>query len=488
MNESLTSKKPVDGYYCLATNEVNENLERIVELDIPLRRKRKDGSYSFIPPKDFNIFLKNQEMDFYIDDASFIKLVSKEPERKEQAETHTIIREPAPGPARPAEIDRVYQKEIQKATELDITERIQSIMNHNFRMNGMIEKMQKFDPGTIGEVSDIFVSTLCINKATMVENLDARIPQDNMNKIITGSHALIDNLLKLMAKGKASFRDLARLEHIKTGSTTLNHMNRLLIRFIAFLFFYNSYFQKFSNDVKKFRAHFKDSFYQYYDRILKGSQQINLEIVFKDGIAPVQERWKFIDYVMGGFMHDIGKIPEISYHDGNEAFDPKKARRHVFDSFNMLLETRELSLGVVSTGLLHHDYYDAPYGYRQLETFRKKFTERRERSRDNSPLMHFISYSINDVGYGKALAYFPNKIMEILDVYDAMTDPEKKYRAKPFTPEEAVRAMRKEYIEAAHPGMDPILFLIFIDFLRAGGELSDPSVAEEMKTFGGITP
>ena len=79
---------------------------------------------------------------------------------------------------------------------------------------------------------------------------------------------------------------------------------------------------------------------------------------------------------MGGLMHDIGKLPHISYHDGDSGYDVKKASRHVFDSYNMLLESNELTWGVVATGLLHHDYYGASFGYDQLNTLTKKYEER----------------------------------------------------------------------------------------------------------------
>lgn len=78
------------------------------------------------------------------------------------------------------------------------------------------------------------------------------------------------------------------------------------------------------------------------------------------------------------------------------------------------------------------------------------------------------------------MAYFPNKILEMLDVFDAMTDPDKKYR-KPMSAEEALAAMRKEYLDVPHPGLDPILFTIFVDFMQASGQLDDPQSAEQLR-------
>ena len=147
----------------------------------------------------------------------------------------------------------------------------------------------------------------------------------------------------------------------------------------------------------------------------------------------------------------------------------------------MLIESKEFSTGIVSTGLLHHDYYGAPYGYHQLGTFQNRFEERRGSKRDTSPTKYCISYNINDVGYGNTLSYFPNKILEIIDVYDAMTDSEKKYRSKPMTPEEALTLIRKDFLEGDHLGIDPILFDIFTDFLHESGVIRNPDFIREIK-------
>jgi HD-GYP domain-containing protein (c-di-GMP phosphodiesterase class II) len=64
----------------------------------------------------------------------------------------------------------------------------------------------------------------------------------------------------------------------------------------------------------------------------------------------------------------------------------------------------------------------------------------------------------------QALAYFPAKILEIIDVYDSVTDPGRKYR-KALTPEEALAMMREEFIEK-HLKIDVILFDLFVYFVK----------------------
>ncbi|GMO53509.1 MAG: hypothetical protein Pg6C_19900 [Treponemataceae bacterium] len=64
----------------------------------------------------------------------------------------------------------------------------------------------------------------------------------------------------------------------------------------------------------------------------------------------------------------------------------------------------------------------------------------------------------------RVLSYFPAKVLEIIDIYDSVTDPNRKYR-KALTPEEALTMMQDEFIEK-HRKIDPTLFEIFVEFVR----------------------
>jgi len=284
-----------------------------------------------------------------------------------------------------------------------------------------------------------------------------------------------------LTNGKSSLVDLGRLEFIQTGSNTLNHMNRMLIRVVSFLSYYNDYFSTHSNDVKRIRTRFKESFYPVYEKLYSDPQNINLEIVFKGGMSPVSDKKIFLEYALGGFFHDIGKIPDIEYHDGDEGFVPMKARRHVFDSYNMLLQSGRFTLGTVAMGLLHHDYYNAPYGYRQRETIIKKYDKRKMDRSDSLRTKYCMSHNVMDVAYGISHSYFPSKILEILDIYDAMTDPDKNYRRSCLTPDEALDEMKRSYINKGAPGVDPILFNMFIDFLKDSKVIIESSFADSLK-------
>jgi len=461
------------------SEEIREILPFIIETKTPLRRKKKDGSFTFIPPSEFDQYMRDGDLLFYIEKYVLENFINN---RKSNSYIIPITKGELVKPRKEIScIDTNFRTELTTSGEMDMTERIQSLVNSNYRIKTMTDECKKFNPETIEETTKIFTSTLCMNKSTFEENILNHVEDEQLGRMILETHNLINNLVNMLAKGKSTFADLARLEYIQTGSPTLNHMNRILIRFISFLFFYNSYFSKYSNEVKRFRAHFNSKFLPYYNRIMNNSQKITLEIVFKDGISPIASRQTFLEYAMGGLMHDIGKIPEIAYHDGDEGFDATKARRHVFDTYNMLLQTKKFSQGVIATGLLHHDYYGASYGYNQVNTFSSRFNDRRDQPRDVLFSKNLISYNILDVAYGNSISYFPGKVLEIIDIYDAMTDQDKAYRKSVFQPDEALMEMRKQFLEQNQPGIDPILFNIFADFIKSSGLVNDPSFIESVK-------
>lgn len=472
-------KQESNDLIALNSEEIREILPFIIETKTPLRRKKKDGSFAFIPPSEFDQYMRDGKLLFYIEKYILENFINN---RKSNSEIIPITAKKLNRATLQDNFsDSQFRSELKTSGQMDMTERIQTLVNSNYKIKTMTEECRKFNPETITETTRIFTSTLCLNKSTFEENLLNPVADEQLGRMIMETHSLINNLINMLAKGKSSFTDLASLEHIQTGSPTLNHMNRILIRFIAFLFFYNSYFSKYSNEVKKFRAHFNSKFLPYYNRIMNNSQKITLEVVFKDGIAPIASRQTFLEYAMGGLMHDIGKIPEISYHDSDEGFDASRARRHVFDTYNMLLQTKKFSNGIIATGLLHHDYYGAPYGYNQVGTFISKFSDRRDQPRDLLFSKNLISYNILDVAYGGSISYFPGKVLEIIDIYDAMTDRDKTYKKSAFEPDEALAELRKQFLEKSHPGIDPILFNIFADFTKTSGLVNDPSFLESVK-------
>jgi len=82
-----------------------------------------------------------------------------------------------------------------------------------------------------------------------------------------------------------------------------------------------------------------------------------------------------------------------------------------------------------------------------------------------------MTFDLDPILNFQALAYFPAKILEIVDVYDSVTDTNRVYR-KPLSTKEALVMMREEFI-TKQLKIDPILFELFTSFIKANKGIED---------------
>ena len=111
----------------------------------------------------------------------------------------------------------------------------------------------------------------------------------------------------------------------------------------------------------------------------------------------------------------------------------------------------------------HHEYYGDPDGYGPFREDLQKYKKQKPDTKQD----YCVAYEIESILAFKALAYFPAKVLEIIDVYDSLTDPRRVYR-KAMSLEEALDMMYKEFIIKRRK-IDPILFDIFTGFVREKG-------------------
>lgn len=476
------SGKSLEGLISLDKNEVKKDLDEIILSNTPLYRLKKDGSKVIVPVDKLDKYLGEQgpEVIFYLE----------EDWRKHIPETRVIgridkkskleeISHKDPHYHDTDHEDSAYSSKLRDVQKMSHEERKQNILKNVMILENLSSRHQRLNAETLTETVNAFTETLCINKTSLEENIEKPQNEHFIKDIVTKTHMMVNSFISMLEKGKTSFKEMAQLDHVQTGSNTLNHMNRMLIRFISFLFYYNKYFQ--TDRIKRVRSNFERKYHPYYNKVVRGEQKINLEIVFKGGIHPIESKSRFLEFCVGALIHDLGKVPKIMYHDSGEGYDFKSVRMHVFHSYNMILKSKTFTLGEATMGLLHHEYYGAPYGYKQTETLREKMKHRVKKQKVEMATKFFISYDLEDILNGSAFAYFPNKLMELIDVYDSLTDREKKYRTKENTPQEAVAIIRNEFIEGAHLGIDPILYDIFIDFLQESGVILDYQEVDHLK-------
>ena len=107
---------------------------------------------------------------------------------------------------------------------------------------------------------------------------------------------------------------------------------------------------------------------------------------------------------------------------------------------------------------MHHEYYG--YEYSILTIIMHTHLK------ENKPInpIWLISDNADDVETLQSLAFFPAKILEIIDIFDTTVMPQKNYDREEMNTKDAVEFIYNNYI-VKETQLDPILFKLFVDFL-----------------------
>lgn len=246
----------------------------------------------------------------------------------------------------------------------------------------------------------------------------------------------------------------------KSNGTTIKHMTRTFIMTLSFFKYYNELIN--SGYASKVRVVFTSKYREKYEKVLPhiNLHLITLEKVFKGGMAGITEA-ETNAIGVGFLLHDLGKQVDLEYFEGAEGYVKDRIQAHVTNGFNELLKRTAYPPVVSAIAGFHHEYYGHSSGYGPLREFiNRKFPKGIKPD-------YCISYSLHEVYSGQAVCFFPAKMLELVDVYDALTDPGRKYR-NPCTPVEAVEFIRDKFLKD-HIKLDPILFDMFELFLIHSG-------------------
>jgi len=246
----------------------------------------------------------------------------------------------------------------------------------------------------------------------------------------------------------------------KSKGIVLQHITRVYLNGVAFLAYFNTMVSS-SSIIMKIRNSFNLKYRKFYQALLPhiDSYDLTLDHVFLGGLKAIPQEM-FLKWSVGFFIHDIGKAVDIQYHEGEDAYDRNKVIDHVKIGYNSITEKTNYPKEAGFIVGCHHEYYGDPDGYGH---FREDLQEYKSQIADVKQ-DYCITYELESILAFKALAYFPAKVLEIIDVFDSLTDSRRGYH-KALSLEEALDMMYKDFI-IKHRKIDPILFDIFADFIR----------------------
>jgi hypothetical protein len=428
-------------------DELTKNLQDIIKHAIPVWRKNIDGIIVTIPVNKLGQYMGEhaEEFTFYINKDWKSKIKNEQPF----------------GPQNRLNVSSFIKQLEQYGNVTDQTERFkkmsivdrEEILDQGLeQLNNMKETKDKLDLSVIVSMVDVVAYTFYSNHANLLDITESPNLRNNIMGIMVKTRWILSNLIELLKLGLYSYKDFNFIEEIATRSTTFDHITRVLLKFIAFCIFFNHYIDK-GFIAKNIRAVFRDKYVRYYKKRLD-VKSISIETVFKDGIRRIDETTELVEYSLGALLFDMGKLPDLKYHDSIEHYDEKIVKKHVLNSYNMIMNANIYSFTVSSMAAFHHELYGSNAGYHFTNAIISKLSKIK---RDNLNINYFITYDEKEFINGLALAYFPIKILEIVDIFDALKNKKKKSAF------DTLMMMKKEFITKSLK-IDPILYTIFLDF------------------------
>jgi response regulator RpfG family c-di-GMP phosphodiesterase len=357
--------------------------------------------------------------------------------------------------------DQGFGNKYETIASMSPEDKVKFIDNNKQRLNDLISK-KTIERAIVTEVLvDTTQDAALINHATLEEAM--RMGDDEAKKL---TQDLVDSTNEMVKSSTQLFsadvfnNELMNTLVDKSNGTIVQHMTRVYLNGIAFLTYYNNLVSS-SSAINKIRVSFNTKYRDYYYTLLPHLtlENIILERVFLGGMRAVSPEF-FSKWAVGFLVHDIGKAAAVQYHEGEAAYDRTIVVEHVKVGYSSIANKTNFPKEASLITGYHHEYYGDPSGY----GYYRVYQEQHKRANPGAKQDYIITYELAPITNFQALAYFPAKVLEIVDIYDSLTDTNRVYH-KALTPEEALAMMREEFIEKRLK-IDPILFDIFVAFTR----------------------
>lgn len=422
------------------------------------------SSLKLMQKKRPQFWRNDSEWGYYLTDYDLKKVIGIEPLGDVHPDKKAVVKD-KPKPSEEDNENR-FGEEYEILARMNYEERMERFTETKDRIVSLAEK-ENLDQE---EICDALITasrdSSIINKLHMDDTLNYSDEEAKKRSqdLVTITSEVVDAAQKMLSSYKLSDELFTEMVEVSNGST-VKHMTRVFIKAFSFLLFFNELVLR-TELSSKLRVDFSKKYRNYYQKLLPhlSPEEVTLERVFKNGIGSINDR-EIHSIALGFLLHDIGKQIDITYFESDEEYNWNRITAHVSDGFKLLLQKTIYPTVVSVLAGFHHEYYNHPTGYGNYRQLLKKF----QANHKFHTLNYCISFSVQDVITFNSYAYFPVKILEITDVYDALTDPGRKYRS-PMTSQQATEFMKEKFIDEALK-IDPILFNLFVIFLKENGEI-----------------
>ena len=463
----------IDKYVVLTIDEIKEIKDNLIAHNIPLFRMDKENNIIAFPTEQLSLIVDNPKysnvklyapktFSHFINEFKLLNTNSA----ATYIETNKYVFQT------PKEAAEEMSRKISEISKMSYNEKVNIIETYNKELKEIkVDEKHTINRNTAQQIVDAGNDVGLIAKVTMFESIkkikgneitqdQAKLENQEINDTTT---SLVNTIVNMLSKNLETQKVFTELRNFSDGGV-MAHSNRVFVSYVNFLAFYNNLIKR-RNLIHSIRTSFPTVYKKYYENMTSSSEKYRiyedfrtLEDCIDNGMRFVEEKEMNL-YSIGALLHDIGKVKDLDYFEGESGRDYERIKKHLFNSYTLVSQTSEYSLEVILTVALHHEYYGLGYGpYERLYKLKLEKVP-------SFQIPRIMSYEAKVIDDCDDFAYFPAKMLEIIDVYDALIDPARKYRGgKTFTPEEALKIMKEDFIEK-HVKLDPILYDVFVEFL-----------------------
>jgi len=375
------------------------------------------------------------------------------------AEEEIVEEEEAPSDTSPEETD--FGSDYHTIAQMSAEEKIERLSQDKIQLDELINKKSR-DPVVIAEaLASTTRDAAMINHSVLEKIIDFAGEQAKAysREMVLYTNEIVKASTRLLSENVFS-DELMKTIMEKSKGIVFQHITRVYLNGVAFLAYFNNKISS-SSAVIKIRTSFNLKYRKFYQALLPHIDHYDLTVdhVFMEGLKVIPPD-KFSKWSLGFLIHDLGKAADIEYHEGEASYDRNKVVNHVRVGYNSIAEKTNYPKEASLIAGYHHEYYGDPDGY---GPYRNELQELKSQIADVKQ-NYCITSEMDSILVFRALAYFPAKVLEIIDVYDSLTDPHRVYRAS-MSSEEALTLMYREFIIKRRK-IDPILFDIFTGFIR----------------------
>jgi hypothetical protein len=401
--------------------------------------------------KNWDFFFTKEMLD-KLKEKNIIERVASKPEEVVKAEE-----KPQPKPI----IDQGFGDDYKAIVAMTNADKVKYLNDIKHKMDDLISRKTKDKPTVTKAMVSTTRDAVMINHSALKNAFDLGDTEakKSTQTLVFTTHEMVKSYIQLVTQDILDDELMAKLVE-KSNGTIVQHMTRVYLNGIAFLAFYNNFVSN-RTAIINMRKTLNAKYRQYYQNLLPyiSTDDIVLERVFQKGMIAVPPDL-FVKWAVGFLIHDVGKVDHVQYHEGEASYERSIVIEHVKVGYNAVInKTNYPKEATLITGY-HHEYYGNPEGYGY-------FREHLEHYQKNNPQIrpeYCITFDLDSILDCHALAYFPAKILEIVDIYDSITDPNRVYR-KALNTDAALSMMREEFITKSLK-IDPLLFELFRSFIK----------------------